>query len=301
MTEKAFRFRVGELNCISLNDGGHDYKIESFFANVDRHDLERALRARNWPTDRIPSPYSSLYIHTGEHQLLVDTGAGDYFATTGKLTANLRQTGIDPAEIDKVIITHAHPDHIGGLVNANGTPTYANARIYTSKREWDFWLAEDVLEKRPFPISTIDLAHRVYDALGDRFSYVQPDGELVPGVRPLAAYGHTPGHLAVEVSSCGESVIYISDAIFHPLHIEHPEWLPDPRYMRAPDQFQETARALLKRAITKNALVLGMHFPPFPCLGHVVVRGEGWQWQPIETEDLLRTAWAEYQESAQYD
>jgi glyoxylase-like metal-dependent hydrolase (beta-lactamase superfamily II) len=147
--------------------------------------------------------------------------------------------------------------------------------------EWDFWLAEDALEQVPGFERTIALAHKVFDTMGDRFRFVQPDNELLPGIRVLAAFGHTPGHIAVEASSSDESVIYLSDAVFHPLHIEHPDWLPDARYIVDPGQFQETACRLLTQAVAKNALVLGMHFPPFPCLGHVIETGEGLQWQPV--------------------
>jgi glyoxylase-like metal-dependent hydrolase (beta-lactamase superfamily II) len=262
-------------------DGYHEYSIDTFFPNVDRDELDQALRSRNWPLDRVSSPYASLYVNTGEYRVLVDAGAGDFFATTGRLPKNLEKAGVDPAAIDKVVITHAHPDHIGGLVREDGTPTYPNARVYTMEREWDFWLAADALEKAPGFDHSIKLAHRVFDTIGDRFNFVRANSELVPSVRLLAAFGHTPGHLVVEVSSTGESVIYLSDAVFHPLHIEHPDWLPDERYIFDREQFQETARRLLARAVAKDALVLGMHFPPFPCLGRVLETAEGLWWQPV--------------------
>lgn len=281
MTKETFQFRIGELDCIALNDGIHEYRIETFFSNVDRRALEPALRSRGEPIDRVSSPYASLYVDTGEHHVLVDTGAGDLNPTTGRLPANLRKAGVDPAEIDRVVITHAHLDHMGGLVTGDGTPTYPNARVYTMETEWNFWLAEDALERLPWFESTIEFAHRVFDTLGDRFTFVQSDSELVPGIRLLPAFGHTPGQIAVEVSSSGESLIYLSDAVFHPLHIEHPDWLPDQNYIVDTEQFQETARRLLTQAVAKNALVLGMHFPPFPCLGHVLETDEGLRWQPI--------------------
>jgi glyoxylase-like metal-dependent hydrolase (beta-lactamase superfamily II) len=281
VTREIFQFQIGELDCIALNDGTHEYRIETVFPTVDRRVLEQALRSRGEPIDRVSSPYASLYVDTGEHRILVDTGAGDFFPTTGRLPANLSKAGVDPAEIDRVVITHAHLDHMGGLLTRDGTPTYPNARVYTTKTEWDFWLAEDALERVPWFELTIEFAHRVFDTIGDRFHFVQPDSELVPGIRLLAAFGHTPGQIAVEVSSSDESLIYISDAVLHPLQVEHPDWLPDEKYIVDTEQFQETARRLLTQAAAKNALVLGMHFPPFPCLGHVVETGEGLRWQPI--------------------
>jgi glyoxylase-like metal-dependent hydrolase (beta-lactamase superfamily II) len=281
MMKEYFKFKVWKFDCISLYDGYHDYTIETFFTNVDRRELERALQSRNCPTDRVPSPYTSLYVDTGEHHVLVDTGAGDFFETTGRLSANLVKAGVNPAEIDMVIITHAHPDHIGGLLNEVGRPTYPNARVYTMKKEWDFWLAEDALEKAPGFEESIQLAHKVFDTIGERFSFIQPDSELVPGIQVLAAFGHTPGHIAIEAISSNESVIYLSDAVFHPIHIEHPDWLPDTMFIFDTEQFKEAALRLLTRAFAKDALVIGMHFPPFPSLGRIVETDEGLAWEPV--------------------
>jgi glyoxylase-like metal-dependent hydrolase (beta-lactamase superfamily II) len=282
VTEEIYQFKVGELDCLSLNDGYHDYSIGTFFANVDRRELENAILLGNWPIERVSSPYTSLFIDTGTHHVLVDTEAGAFFPTTGRLPGNLVKAGIDFAEIDKVVITHAHPDHIGGLLNEDGTPTYPNARVYTMAIEWDFWLADDALEKAPGFEQSIKLAHKVFDSIGNRFNFVQPDYELVPGIRLLAAFGHTPGHIAVEASSSDESVIYISDAVFHPLHIVHPDWLPDPKYIFDTEQFQGSARRLLAQAVAQNALVVGMHFPPFPSLGRIIETSTGLQWRPVQ-------------------
>jgi glyoxylase-like metal-dependent hydrolase (beta-lactamase superfamily II) len=279
--EEVFRFKIGEFDCMSVYDGYHDYGIGAFFANVEQDELEPALRAGNWPLDRVSSPYTSLYVDTGDHRVLVDTGAGEFFPTTGRLARNLERAGVDRGEIDQVLITHAHPDHIGGLLNPDGASTYPSAQIYTMASEWDFWLAEDALEKAPGFEDSIRLAHRVFQALGGRFRYIEPYDEPTPGVQILPAFGHTPGHFAVEVSSGGESIIYLSDAVFHPLHIEHLTWLPDARYIADVEQFQATARHLLARAAATNALILGMHFPPFPSMGRVIKTGEALHWEPL--------------------
>ena len=94
MMKESFQFKICEFDCISLCDGYHDYSIDTFFPNVDRRDLEQALRARDWPIDRVSSPYASLYVDTGEHHVLVDTGAGDFFpmsATPGNQRPRMRE------------------------------------------------------------------------------------------------------------------------------------------------------------------------------------------------------------------
>ena len=123
------------------------------FANVDRRQVETDLRSRDLPVDRFTSPYASLCVDTVEHRVLMDTGAGSLLPTTGRLATHLRRAGIEPAQIDMVIITHEHPDHVDGLLHEDGTPVYPNARIYSTAAEWDFWLGDDA------PIQHLSLIH----------------------------------------------------------------------------------------------------------------------------------------------
>jgi glyoxylase-like metal-dependent hydrolase (beta-lactamase superfamily II) len=125
----------------------------------------------------------------------------------------------------------------------------------------------------------IAVAHDNLRALEDRFDLVDGEDEIVPGIRVLASSGHTPGHLAVHISSNGENLLCISDAMFHSIHAEQPGWYA--AVDLAPERALSARRNLLELAVTENALVHAFHFP-WPGLGRVVSKGDAWQWLPIE-------------------
>ena len=120
MSNGSYRFKLGDFECVSLSDGSLDYPLHNFFANVPTADVEAALRQRDLPTDYITTPYTYLYVDTGAHRVLVDMGAGHLGPRTGRLLQNMEAAGIAPAHIDTVVITHAHPDHIGGTLGQVG-------------------------------------------------------------------------------------------------------------------------------------------------------------------------------------
>jgi glyoxylase-like metal-dependent hydrolase (beta-lactamase superfamily II) len=276
---ETYRFRTGSFECLSLNDGYHDYKVEGFFEHAPPEEVLAALEARDLPTDRIPSTYSALFVDTGKNKALIDTGMGRP-PDTGHLPAALQKEGIDKADIDTLIITHMHGDHSGGMLDGGGNPAYPNARIYLWKRERDFWFSESAAEKFPSP-EAIEAYRTTMDALADLTVYIEPDCEIVPGLEALAAPGHTPGHYAVMVRSDDAKLCYISDTVFHPLHLEHPEWLPSLRYRPDPDAYEASRKRILDMVAEENALVHAMHFTPFPSLGHVRKETDGWSWHPV--------------------
>jgi glyoxylase-like metal-dependent hydrolase (beta-lactamase superfamily II) len=272
-----YRFRLGAFECVALCDGGWDYPLENVFAGVPVEQIQEALRRRNLPLDTITTPYTYLYVNTGGHRVLVDMGAGDYLAPrTGRLLRSMAAAGIDPAQIDTVVITHAHPDHIGGALDGQGWPVYAQADYYISKDEWDFWFSGVTTE---VPDRFVSLARRCLAPIRDRMNLVEGESQIVPGLRALPAPGHTPGHMAVSVSSGGEKLLYIGDTVVHPLHLEHPHW--QPIYDIRPQEAHASKRRIFDRAVAEKALVMGQHFSPFPSLGTVAKNGEGWRWQPI--------------------
>src|SRR5215204_3567115 len=163
MDAGSFRFGVGEFECVSVSDGGLNYPLQSLFSNVLLERVQEALRQLDLPTSQVMTPYTCLYIDTGQHRVLVDTGAGDLgshaaqvfpgldhsTSVTGLLLENLRASGVEPSEIDTVIITHAHPDHVGGTLNDKGVLIFSNAHYLISGEEWAFWNSDDATTKAP--------------------------------------------------------------------------------------------------------------------------------------------------------
>jgi glyoxylase-like metal-dependent hydrolase (beta-lactamase superfamily II) len=148
--------------------------------------------------------------------------------------------------------------------------------------EWDFWTSEQAELKLDEHVREVLLkfARKNLPPIQAQLDLVDHETEIVPGIRAIAAPGHTPGHMALAISSGDEQLLYISDTVLHPIHLEQPEWYAAVDFV--PEQAIVTRRRLLNKAATEKTLVLAFHFP-FPGLGYVVQKGEGWQWQPIET------------------
>ncbi len=292
MNTDIYRFKLGDFQCIAVSDGIHTYAPPTFpppaiflFTNAPREHLEQTLRKHNLYLEQWAkwvSPYICLVINTGEHRVLVDTGADGLAPSTGKLLQNLQAVGIAPEDIDTVILTHGHPDHIGGNTDSEGRPAFPGARYVMSKDEWEFWTSGQAEAKLNEHVREVLLkfACKNLPPIQGQLELVDHETEIVSGIRALAAPGHTPGHMALAISSGGEQLLCISDAVLHPIHLEQPEWYSAVDF--APEQVVATRRRFLKRAAAEKALVLAFHFP-FPGLGHVSQSGDTWQWQPIST------------------
>jgi glyoxylase-like metal-dependent hydrolase (beta-lactamase superfamily II) len=292
MNTEICRFEVGDFQCVAVSDGTHTYSPPTFpppavflFTNAPRERLEPVIRKHNLYPEQWAewvSPYICLVINTGEHLVLVDTGAGDLGPDTGRLLPNIATEGIEPEDIDTVILTHGHPDHIGGNINSEGKLTFPNARYFMWESEWEFWNSEEEVLKLDEHIREVlvGYARKNLPPIEGQLHLVNRETEILPGIHSIAAPGHTPGHMALAISSRGEQLLCISDLVLHPIHLEEPEWYAAVDF--APEQVVATRRRILTMAATEKALVLGFHFP-FPGLGHVSQKGDTWRWQPIST------------------
>ncbi len=288
-----YSFSVGNFSCASVSDGELNYPVGSFFKDIPPDRAEAILRDRDLPTTHVYTPYALLYIKTGSHKVLVDTGIGKYGSLAGRMFPDVDNTtsrlgtvlenmiaaGINPEEVDTVIITHAHPDHIGGNYDAENQLNFPNARYFIWKDEWDFWFdgARTTALKVPPPM--VQVAREGLEPIRDMATLLDSEGEIVPGISAVATPGHTPGHIALLIMSGQQQLLHISDAVIHPVHLERPEILT--AFDIVPEQTLASKRALCNRAAEEKALVFAHHFPPFPNLGHIAWSGEGWQWQPV--------------------
>jgi len=290
MSNEVFRFKTGKFECIAVSDGTMTYTPPMFpppavllFTNASGEPLAQVLREHGIKPEKWTewvSPYICLVVKTDSHLVLVDTGAGALVPATGKLIPNLKMAGIAPEDIDMVILTHGHPDHVGGNIGIDGRPAFRNARYVMLRDEWDFWTsgrAEREIDEHSRE-TLLKYARQNLPPVKEQLDLVDNGAEIVPGITAMAAPGHTPGHMVLSISSGGEQLLCISDAVLHPIHLEQPEWFAAVDV--SPQQVVATRKWLLQKAVSDKALVIAFHFP-FPGLGHVVPRGSVWQWQPI--------------------
>ncbi len=203
-------WKVGEFQCTSVYDGiwekPHD---PTFIKNASVDDVKAAMKAAGLSEEFVSLPFTPLVVNTGRDLVLFDAGTGGQVQpTAGKLLENMKAAGIDPAKITKVMISHMHPDHIFGLmVKETNAQVFPNAEIVVGAVEYKFWTDPAVIEK--LPEGRRPLAKRIQATFPTwkNVRQVEGEGEAAPGIRAIAAPGHTPGHIAFHIASGNAQMI----------------------------------------------------------------------------------------------
>lgn len=254
----ASQFTVGEVVGQVVTDGGFDYDPEFLFTNAPEPELHGGLEGRLTEDGKLWTPYQCVLLRTPTQTVLVDAGASAAMPSTGLLVNSLAAIGVSPSDIEVVVVTHAHVDHIGGLVE-DGALLFPIARHVMSRAEWSTWTSEEVLSHLPDFLA--DPARAVLPRIADAglIDLVDGETEVAPRVHLVPAHGHTPGHSVVAVRSGGEELVLLGDSVLDELSLAHPEWVAAPDM--DPEETVATRLRLLDRAVADSARVLGYHLP----------------------------------------
>ena len=281
------QFRIGDFKCTLLLDMIFSYQGQHYFSNIEKTESVPALKRYGQSFDKILSPFVSLLIEKEDHKILVDSGMGymqepvlfqgNPIQFKGKTNALLQENGTAPEAITQMIVTHFHPDHIGGICGADLQPNYPNAACVIHQDEMDFWSSSKADNQAD--IFRYFIKQNI-DPLSDHhLSLISREEEsITSGITLIQIPGHTPGQLAVKVQSAGESFLFVSDAWLHPLHIEHLNW--QTIYDLDHDLAKKSRQRMLEMAYDENMLVQSFHFD-FPGLGHIDKSKNGWRWVPL--------------------
>ena len=275
MSEKIFKFKIGDFDGVLMKDGYRKVPTQTFSVGVSEAEHERIMGEFDIQPDGFPLTVNLLTVNTGEQQILIDTGVGrDIGIDSGKLIERLAEVGLEPGDIDLVIITHGHADHVGGITDVEGNMVFPDARYIMSKPEWEHWTDDEV--RANMDAGMRSLVEPALEAIKDRVELVEGDYQVAEGVRLIPAKGHTVGHMAVLFESNGEQLLHIADAAHHHLQVTYPQVTPT--FDALPDISPTTRAQLFQKAADEGMKVVTYHFD-FPSLGCVVKDGDGFTWE----------------------
>lgn len=274
-----FRFELGDFKITILSDGNLTTPTQIIGTNRPREEVTAYLQDRYLDPASNYAHTNHVLIDTGEAKVLVDVGSGEKFqGTAGRLVVNMERAGVDPGDVTHVALTHAHPDHVWGMLDVfEDEPRMPEASYAIAATEFDWWMAEDRINQVPEMMQGFVVgAQNALRPVADRTAMVQNNAEIVPGVTMIDTPGHTMGHMSVMVESGGDALLILGDAINHAyVSFEHPDWhfgFDTDKEMAA-----MTRKRLLDMAATDRIAVAGYHLP-FPGVGHVAKRGEAYQY-----------------------
>lgn len=280
LANDAYNFHHGAFDITVLSDGEMIVPGSFIAQDAPAEQLREALSGSETSPPPVHLRTNIPLIRLGNDLILVDVGAGAKFQPTeGRLLGALRANGVDPASITKVVLTHAHPDHLWGLLDSEQRLHFSNATYYVGASEWNFWMAPDVGTRLPQDFRSVVVeTQQNFKSIQGRTKFVKSGDEIVSGMRVMATPGHTPGHFSLELEG-GEGLIITADAVSHEIiSFKYPTW------HNGFDFDSETAigtrKALLDRTSKDKTKLLIYHLP-YPGIGYSDARAGTFRFIPL--------------------
>ena len=275
-----YRYRVGDMQVTAIHDGLAFRGLDGFVPNAPPAALQQALTDAGLPTDKFPISFTTLAINTGGKLVLIDTGNGDLGApTSGTWMANFRAAGFEPAQVDTIVFSHFHGDHINGFRRKDGAAVFPNAQAMVPEAEWAFWTSENEASRAtPGTKGTFDNTKRVFGPVMKDVTPYAWDKEILPGITSVRADGHTPGHTAFAVHSGGAKLMVMSDTTNNPqVFARNPGW--SAIFDQDGPAAVVSRRRMLDIAASEKMPVAFYH-APFPATGTIARDGDGYRFVP---------------------
>ena len=274
-----YRFNLGNFEITTLLDGlvQRDGPYPIFGQNKEEKDVHQLCKKNFLPEKKFEHGFTPIIINTGTELILFDTGNGKLNEDHGKLIDLIEFSGYRHQDISKIVITHCHPDHIGGLMFIEDG-YFENASIIIGEVEYESWrTGKNIPEQRK---ANKELFERICMPLSDRIEFIKPEQDLVAGITAVNGFGHSPGHMCYNIESNSKSLFFAADITNHfVVSMQVPDWhvmFDDDKMMAV-----ESRKRILGMLAKSKVPMIGYHMP-FPAIGFVEENNSsGYNWVPI--------------------
>jgi glyoxylase-like metal-dependent hydrolase (beta-lactamase superfamily II) len=285
-----FRLKVGDLEVTALYDAAAVFELP--WLKGKKATIDGVAKALNRDPHLLDAGDLGFLVNTGKQLILVDAGAGTWYGggASGRLADSLRSAGYTPEQVDLVLITHLHADHVGGLTSHDGDRVFPSAEVYVAKAESDFWLSPEIAAKAPkdaqpfFQSAQAIAAPYIKAGKWHTFSGSEP---IVDGMQLVPLSGHTPGHTGYEFSSKGKKILFWGDTV-HAQRVQLPHPEVTVVFDIDPTAAAATRSQLLPKLADEDVVIASPHLL-FPGLGRLHKAGRGYSWAPVAFSEQ----WAE--------
>lgn len=289
-----YRYKVGDIEITVVTDGVNRFPLtDGFVTNAKKDDVNAALAAAYLPPDQMAIPYSPIVVNTGSKLIVIDTGTGEANfvqskGAAGQFLTNLAAAGIDPKDVDTVIISHYHGDHVNGLLKADNSLAFPNAEVLVPAAEHKFWMDDGEMSRAPkgrmeglFKNNRRVLSGEVLK----RLRTYEGGKEIAPGISAVSTFGHSAGHTSHIVSSGPKSVFVQADVTNVPfLFVRNPGW--HAAFDQDAPMAEQTRRKVYDMLAADRMMVQAFHYP-FPGAAHVEKDGTGYRAVPVAWSPVI--------------